>query len=127
MYYSDPTSTLFSFPGITANDTILELLKLMAQRDPNLDIESSIATSSIFDPCKYDLLRKNEIFTGCENGSIPDLEEKYCYKVLPKTNNFEDGQFDCEDIYDSNLIQFDNNEAVLGFLAILDKGDKNTS
>ena len=119
------TIIIFSrFPGIQSKDDILSFLTLMASKNPVNDIAAKILLHQGFDPCSK--FPENSTFwtkiTGCDAGFIPDHKNGYCYMLLPNTENLEDGDNFCRNNYDAELIMFDSNSEVDGFISLINKG-----
>jgi hypothetical protein len=53
---------------------------------------------------------------------IADSTGGYCYKVLPEKSNQIEGEASCSLIDDAELLRFDRNVEVQGFLSLLNKG-----
>ncbi len=46
----------------------------------------------------------------------------YCYKVLATPQNLDEGENECKYFYEAELILFDNNDQVDGFINLLKNG-----
>ena len=114
----------FSFPGIDPKDDILSLLKLMVSKNPMNDIDSKIALNGGYDPCTN--FFGNESFwtenAGCEPGFVPDKNNVYCYKVLSKLENFNNGKQICKYNYKAEMVLFHSNLEVKGLIKIILQG-----
>ncbi len=113
-----------SFPGILPKDDILSMLKLMASKNPSNDIAATILLHGGYNPCTK-LSSNSSVWKsniGCDAGFFPDKKTGYCYKLLPHKRNLEDGENDCKNNYDAELILFDTNIEVDGFLKLIASG-----
>ena len=113
-------------PGLLPKDDILSLLKTMTSKNPSSEIAAQILLDGGYDPClKFD---DNDPFwtnhIGCDDGFIPDYKNGYCYLLLPSKKNLQDGIDSCADNYDAELILFEKNAQVDGFLTLMNKGIK---
>ncbi len=106
-------------------DDILSLLQLFASKDPNDEIAAKILLNGGYDPCSK--FPENSTFwsnnNACDDGFIPDFKNKYCYIRLTEKANFKTGEDHCKNSYNSELVTFDSNSEVDGFLTLLSKGD----
>jgi hypothetical protein len=113
-----------SFPGLLPEDDILSLLKLLSAKNPLNSIAAKIALDGGYDPC--DNFSGNETFwtknPECEPGFIPDYTSGYCYKVLSTLETLNDGQKKCEYSYDAEMILFNSNSEVQGFINLIQQG-----
>ena len=116
-------NNILSFPGWTPEDDVLEFLKILSLKNPNNNIASRIALNENFDPCLISLFRNTTASYILEPGFIPDADCRYSYKVLESKSNLEDGKFECDYKYDAKMIQFDDNQAILAFMAMQKSGN----
>jgi hypothetical protein len=90
----------------------------MASKNPSNDIASSILLRGGFDPCskfpENATLWKNSL--ECDKGFIPDKKNKYCYMLFLNEETFIDGEKYCKNNHDAEMILFDTNSQVEGFL-----------
>ena len=96
----------------------------MASENPTNDIAATILLHGGYNPCtKFSAnstLWKNNI--GCDDGFLPDRNGTYCYMFLPQKRSLEDGETECKNDYDAELILFDTNKEVDGFLKLISSG-----
>jgi hypothetical protein len=93
----------------------------MGSKNPSNDLAADILLHGGYDPCsKYP---SDSSFwakhIGCDTGFIPASESGYCYMILPSKENYQDGNKICQSNYDAELLSFDTNSEVNGFLKIL--------
>jgi hypothetical protein len=96
----------------------------MASKNPSSEIAAQILLDGGYDPClKFD---DNDTFwsnhIGCEDGFIPDYKNGYCYMLLPSKKTLQEGIDYCADNYDAELILFEKNSQVDGFITLMNKG-----
>jgi hypothetical protein len=95
----------------------------MASKNPSNDIATTILLHGGYNPCEKfpsnSSLWKNSI--GCDYGFYPD-NTGYCYMLLPDKGNLEDGVNECQNNYDAELVLFDSNKEVDGFLKLISSG-----
>ena len=113
---------LFSFPGLTPDDDILSLLKFLNSKNPDNDIAAQIAINKKFDPCID--ASTSKLLTKCDDGFVPDYVNGYCYRVHPIQKDLNEGDFECDFDYQAEMIQFETNGAVDGFISLLKSGKK---
>jgi len=102
---------LFSFPGLTATDDLLSLIKLMISRSP----DNSIAASVVFNATQWPCTLGN---ITCPRGFVLDASNSVCYFVLPDlTSGYSD--ILCPE---STLVQFYNDAEINGFVNLLKSG-----
>jgi len=115
---------IFRFPGLLRSDDILSLLHLMASKSPIDAIAAKIVLDGGYDVCQK--FPENDIFwsniVGCDLGFIPDHDNGYCYTVLSTFENFDNGESTCEIQYDAELLLFDTNSQVEGFIELIRSG-----
>jgi hypothetical protein len=108
---------------LTPEDDVLELLKMLALRNPNNNIASRIALEEQFDPCKINLFRNTSASYTLQPGFVPDANSRYSYKVLENKKNLDDGKAECDYKKKKKMIQFDDSEAVTAFMGMLKSGN----
>jgi len=105
-------------------DDIISLLKLMSSKNPMNDLAAKIALDGGYNPCTK--FTGNESFwdknAGCDFGFIPDYDNGYCYGVLPDVENLNDGENKCNYNYAAEMILFNSNSEVNGFINLIQKG-----
>jgi hypothetical protein len=100
------------------------MLQLLASKNPSNEIAAKILLNGGYDPCP-EFSANTTIWTnnlGCGAGFIPDDKNQYCYIILPDKNSLQIGESYCRKSYDSDLVTFDSNSEVDGFLTLVNNG-----
>ncbi len=96
----------------------------MASKNPNNDIAAKILLDGGFNPCS--IASKNASFCtdsiACDEGFIHDYNNEYCYLLSLNKESLTDGYDYCKNEYDAELLLFDYNSEVDGFLKLLNEG-----
>ena len=105
---------------------MVSLLKLMSSRNPDNDILSEIAYSGQMDPCQ-EFSETDAFWTsfgvgGCDDGFVPDKDGLFCYKALPERMTRDDGDENCHDAFDAELMLFENEASILAFAPLFKSG-----
>ncbi len=113
-----------SFPGLSPKDDIIGLLKLLTAKNPLNSLAAKVALDGGYDPCIR--FSGNEDFwtenAWCGPGFIPDESSGYCYKVLSDMENLLDGKRKCEYSNDAEMVLFNSNSEVYGFINLILEG-----
>ena len=99
----------------------------MASKNPSNDIAATILLHGGYNPCNK-FSSNSTLWTsniGCGDGFLSDSNGAYCYMLLPQKRNLQNGENACKNDYDAELILFDTNEEVDGFLKLISSGFSN--
>jgi len=106
------------FPGFVLSDQIGILVPLFTSRNPNATV-SNIALSSYNNSCDNSGLGQQK---SCDPGYVWDAQSGRCFIALNGSRNFWDASEACHSI-GAELLGFENDLQVQGFLAVLNKGN----
>lgn len=114
----------YRFPGLLPGDDVLSLLELMASKNPTSEIAADILIRGGYNICKK--FPDNSTFWSnkgeCDDGFIPDKINGYCYTLLPSKKTLQEGIDYCANNFDSELLLFEKNSQVDGFISLLNMG-----
>ena len=105
------------------------MLQLLASKNPTNIIATKILMDGGFDFCRIiaDKDFKWNSNHDCDPGFVADIKNGYCYKALSTRKNLDDGENYCRNYYDAELLLFDTNSQVKGFIELLNTGNLNTN
>ena len=97
-------------------------MRLLSSKNPSNDIIAKIA----FDGGLCQKMNENAKFwtenPECDPGFVPDRSNGYCYRLLSGLKTLDDGDAFCEDQLDAELLLFDLNDEVDGFIDLIETG-----
>lgn len=113
------------FPGLTADDMIIPMIKLLNSKNPNLQIAISGALEKYSTVCnKEDFIEqfRNKNNYLCDDGFTLDKKTLKCYFVLQYMNNGDSiNSIDCP-MMGAQSLTFNNDNDLEGFLGLLQEG-----
>ena len=99
----------------------------MTAKNPDADIAASVALDGGYNPCDNSSFysqkrRKRQTSNGCDSGFIPDTTNDLCYMALTNLDYLDDGATTCQSLNGAELLYFETDAEVQGFLNILKSG-----
>jgi hypothetical protein len=71
---------ILRFPGLTASDDVLSVMRLMMSKSPDTAIAANVALDGGFNPCDNSSgltsRKKRAAVTGCDPGRVPKMYNK---------------------------------------------------
>jgi len=96
----------------------------MTSKNPTGDIVAKMLLNGGYNPCNK--FPQNHTFwtknIECGDGFVPDYTNGYCYKLLPTKKTFQEGLDYCAGYYDAEILLFEKNSQVDGFVKMINEG-----
>ncbi len=113
---------LFSFPGLSTTDDILDLLKLISSNHPDLTIAAQVALDGGYDPCNNKTFhlskeKKREFIEPCDPGFVLDSNNELCYTQMQEDASIQTGKDFCSSL-SAEILTFVNDVQIQGFLQL---------